>query len=58
MHGGADLGDRVTNYRLYVNAARTILIRFWDNGEVEVCTRESGDHIWGPPVRMVEEESK
>lgn len=45
----------MTSYRLYVNAERTMLVRFWDNGVVEVCTRESEAHIWGAPVRVVEE---
>lgn len=43
------------NYRLWVNEERTILVRMWENGEVEVATRESADAIWSPPVDMREE---
>ena len=42
-------------YRLWVNDERTILIRMWSNGEVEISTRETSEHTWGPPIRMIEE---
>lgn len=45
------------SYRLWVNAERTILVRLWDNGKVEVATRESPEHTWGPPVVLAEEAS-
>ena len=35
---------------LYVNAERTVLVRIWENGTVEVATRETPAHTWGPPV--------
>lgn len=31
-----------TDYRLWLNDERT----------VEVCTRETPDHVWGPPVYL------
>jgi hypothetical protein len=43
------------DYRLFVNDERTVLVRIWVDGRVEVCTREDSDGIWGPPV-LVEEE--
>jgi hypothetical protein len=43
-------------YRLFVNAERTVLVRLWNTGEAEVCTRESDAHIWGPPLLVQEEE--
>lgn len=43
------------NYRLFVNDDRTVLVRVWDSGEMEVSTREDPNGIWGPPIRMTEE---
>ncbi len=43
-------------YRLWVNEARTVLVRAWDDGSMELATREHPDAIWGPPVRLQEEE--
>jgi hypothetical protein len=45
----------MSDYRLWVNADRTVLVRMWSNGEVEVCVRENPDAVWGPPVRVVED---
>lgn len=45
------------NYRLFVSTDRCTLVRFWDNGTVEVCTREVEAGIWGPPTLLLEEES-
>ena len=45
------------NYRLWVNDSRTILVRLWDNGGIEVATRETPDHTWGPPVWLREEKT-
>lgn len=42
-------------YRLWVNAERTLLVRLWEDGSVEVATRPSSAHTWGPPVAMSEE---
>src|SRR5262245_57968705 len=42
-------------YVLYVNEARTVLVRVWSNGEAEVALRDDPDAIWGPPVPLTEE---
>lgn len=42
-------------YQLWVNDDRTVLLRFWSNGEVEVALRDDPSHSWGPPIRMVEQ---
>ncbi len=43
-------------YRLWVNDARTVLVRLWENGTVEVATRETPQHTWGPPTTCSEEQ--
>ena len=43
------------NYQLWVNEERTVLLRVWGNGEVEIALRDSPNNIWGPPIRMLEE---
>lgn len=46
------------DYRLFVNPARTVMVRIWkvEAGEVvEVATRETSAHIWSPPIVLVEE---
>jgi len=43
------------NYRLWVNETRTVLVRLWDNGDVEVAARETAAHTWGPPTHCTEE---
>ena len=48
------------NYRLWVNEERSVLVRAWLNdrgeiGSVEVATRETPEHTWGPPVYLKEE---
>jgi hypothetical protein len=43
------------NYRLWVNAERTVLVRLWPSGVVEVATRPSSEHTWGPPIELAEE---
>jgi hypothetical protein len=45
----------VSGYRLWVNADRTVLVRMWDSGVVEIATREHASHTWGPPVALLEE---
>jgi hypothetical protein len=45
------------SYRLWVNKQRTILVRFWMSGAVEVSLRESAEHTWGPPIALTEEKS-
>jgi hypothetical protein len=42
-------------YRLWVSRDRTMLVRLWDSGVVEVCTRSEEGAIWGPPVRLEQE---
>jgi len=42
-------------YRVWVNEKRTVLVRLWENETVEVATRESPAHTWGPPVTLAEE---
>ena len=42
-------------YTLYVNDTRTVLVRVWPSGTVEVCSRnETGDY-WGPPIVLKED---
>jgi hypothetical protein len=43
------------DYRLWVNDERTVMVRIWTNGIVEVATREHLSHTWGPPVIVKEE---
>ena len=50
------------SYQLYVNDTRTVLVRIWDAHEdtpttVEVATRETPDHTWGPPVWLTQEKT-
>ena len=42
-------------YRLYVNETRTVMVRVWDDGIMEVATREDPGMTWGPPVRLREQ---
>ena len=42
-------------YRLWVNEKSTILARLWSNGQMEVATRQSPAHVWGPPIFLEEE---
>jgi hypothetical protein len=44
-----------TDYRIWVNDERTVLVRMWTDGTVEVATRPSADATWGPPTYLVEE---
>lgn len=41
--------------KLYVNEERTVLVRVWSSGTVEVATRDDPSHTWGPPVYLTEE---
>ena len=45
----------MNTYRLWVNDARTVLVRLWEGGTCEVATRETPAHTWGPPTILVEE---
>lgn len=40
---------------LLLNDERTVLVRIYLNGQAEVCTRETSDHVWGPPVQVCPE---
>lgn len=42
-------------YRLWVNEERTVMVRMWENGKVEVATREHPAETWSPPVPCFEE---
>lgn len=42
-------------YQLWVNPERTVLVRLWENGVMEVATRESPSGTWGPPIECAEE---
>jgi hypothetical protein len=47
--------DKPPPDQLWVNAERTILVRFWGSGEgKEVALRDSSDHVWGPPIPIKE----
>jgi hypothetical protein len=39
------------SYRLWVNEARTLLVRQWDDGQVEIAERDHPNMTWGPPVQ-------
>ena len=43
------------SYRLFVNADSTVLVRFWENGTVEVALREDRGAVWGPPIPLTED---
>jgi hypothetical protein len=45
----------VSDYRLFVNDERTVLVRIWSDGQAETATREDPSHTWGPPVALSEE---
>jgi hypothetical protein len=46
----------MNDYELWVNAERTVLVRRYPSGEVEVAVRETPDDIWRPPIRCEKEE--
>ena len=43
--------QREPTYRLWVNEARTLLVRQWSTGEVEIAERDDPGMTWGPPVQ-------
>ena len=51
-----NLPSSSVDYRLWVSEDRTVLVRLWGDGTVEVCTRPDGFAVWGPPVLLREEE--
>lgn len=44
-------------YRLWVNEERTLLVRLWESGVMEVATRDEPDATWDPPTKCKEEKS-
>ena len=48
-------GRHTMNYRLFVSDDRTVLVRLWEDGEVEASLRPADAPIWGPPIQMHEE---
>jgi hypothetical protein len=42
-------------YRLWVNEERTVFVRLWPSGVIEVATRSDASETWGPPVTLKEE---
>lgn len=49
------MSNLALTYRIWVNRERTVLVRLWETGRMEVCTRETKWHTWGPPVYLDEE---
>jgi hypothetical protein len=43
------------DYRLWVNHERTVMVRLWLGGSMEVALRSHRDAIWGAPVIVVPE---
>jgi hypothetical protein len=43
------------NYRLWVNEERTVFVRLWQTGTLEVATRDNPSETWGPPTVLTEE---
>jgi hypothetical protein len=39
-------------YVVHVNADRTVMVRVWDSGRMEVALRHDADAVWGPPHRV------
>jgi hypothetical protein len=42
----------VSDYLLYVNDDRTVMVHIWPDGAAEFATREDAGNIWGPPVTL------
>lgn len=47
----------MSGYRLWVNDDRTVLVREWPDGSMEVATRPDAAATWGPPVSVKPERS-
>lgn len=45
-------------YRLWVNEARTILVRLYENGDMEVASRPRPGATWGLPIAVHEEPTR
>jgi hypothetical protein len=47
-----DLSRGEAQYRLWVNAESTLLVRQWkESGTVEIAERDDSDAVWGPPIQ-------
>jgi hypothetical protein len=44
----------MSDYRLWINDERTVLVRLWSDGTMEVATREDPSYVWGPPTYVNE----
>lgn len=40
--------------RIFVNADRTVMVRIWPSGEIEVAVRDDPGDVWGPPIMVTE----
>ena len=49
------MADNEVDYKLWVNKERTVLVRFWSDGQVEVALRDHSSDTWGPPIWVTEE---
>jgi hypothetical protein len=38
--------------KLWVNEDRTVLVREYEDGTMEVATRPEAGAIWGPPIKV------
>jgi hypothetical protein len=48
----------VSDYLLWVNDERTVLVRWWPDNQMEVATRTDPGAIWGPPINVKQEPIK
>lgn len=46
----------MSDYRLFVNDERTVLVHIWPDGQGEMATRQDPSHTWGPPVLLREDD--
>lgn len=44
-------------YQLWLNEDRTVLVRLWESGQMEVATRPDSGAVWGPPVSLSQEKT-
>ena len=47
----------MSDYRIWVNDERTLLVTMWPNGTVTVAERDHPSHTWGPPRFLTEEKT-
>lgn len=40
---------------VYVNTERTVMVRDWGNGNLEVASRKNTSEVWSPPVTVEKE---